>query len=183
MLVDAPAPFKDDSLKREFTLRSAFTLAFVFISPIVALYGVFGLVLLSAGPAGWWAFVVVLVGQLFVAGAFALLSSRWPFEGSVYQWSRRLAGEHYGWFTGWAYIWSLVIAVTGGAYFVSLFIPILLGTEPFEPATQIVVALCVLAFVTAINLAGPKVIKIFSVASLVAEVVGSIGLGAYLLVA
>src|SRR5262245_13048030 len=171
MLVDAPAPFKDDSLKREFTLRSAFTLAFVFISPIVALYGVFGLVLHSAGPAGWWAFAVVLVGQLFVAGAFALLSSRWPFEGSVYQWSRRLVGEHYGWFTGWAYIWCLVIAITGGSYLIALFIPIVLDIEPFDTTMQILVSFVVLAFVTALNAAGPKVIKFFSVASLIAEVI------------
>lgn len=172
-----------ESLKREFTLRSAFTLAFVFISPIVALYGVFALVIMSAGPAGFWSFGVVLVGQLFVAGAFALLSSRWPFEGSLYQWARRLGGEHYGWWTGWAYIWSLLIAVTGGAYFVAMFIPIMLNIPAFDPVTQTLVALGVLVVVTAINTAGPKAIKVFTVASLIAEVVGSIGLGIYLLVA
>ena len=172
-----------EALKREFTLRSAFTLAFVFISPIVALYGVFALVLLSAGPAGWWAFGVVLIGQLFVAGAFAVLSSKWPFEGSVYQWARRLAGEHYGWWTGWAYIWCLVIAVSGGSYFVATFLPILLDIEPFTATTQVLVALGVLALVTALNASGPRVIKIFSAASLFAEVVGSIGLGSVLLLA
>lgn len=171
-----------ESLKREFTLRSAFSLAFVFISPIVALYGVFALVLLSAGPAGFWAFGVVLVGQLFVAGAFALLSSRWPYEGSVYQWARRLGGEHYGWWTGWAYIWSLVIAVTGGAYFVAMFIPIVLNIPPFDPTTQALVSFGVLLLVTLLNAAGPKVIKFFTVASLIAEVVGSLGLGIVLLV-
>jgi amino acid transporter len=171
------------TLKREFTLSSAFTLAVVFISPIVALYGVFGLVLMSAGPAGFWAFGVVLVGQLFVAGAFALLSSRWPYEGSLYQWARRLGGENYGWWTGWAYIWSLLIAVTGGAYFVGLFIPIMLNIPAFDPVTHTIVSIGVTVLVTAINSAGPRAIKIFTVSSLVAEVVGSIGLGIYLLTA
>jgi amino acid transporter len=170
-----------ESLKREFTLGSAFTLAVVFISPIVALYGVFALVLMSAGPAGFWAFGVVLIGQLFVAGAFALLSSKWPFEGSVYQWARRLGGENYGWWTGWSYIWSLMIAVTGGAYFVAMFIPIMLNIPAFDPVTHTVVALVVLIVVTAINTAGPKAIKTFTIASLIAEVVGSIGLAIYLL--
>ena len=170
-------------LKREFTLGSAFTLAVVFISPIVALYGVFALVLMSAGPAGFWAFGVVLVGQLFVAGAFALLSSRWPYEGSLYQWARRLGGENYGWWTGWAYIWSLLIAVTGGAYFVGMFIPIMLNIPAFDPVTHTIVSIGVLVLVTAINSAGPRAIKIFTVSSLVAEVVGSIGLGIYLLFA
>jgi amino acid transporter len=170
-----------EALKREFTLGSAFTLAVVFISPIVALYGVFALVLMAAGPAGFWAFGVVLIGQLFVAGAFALLSSRWPFEGSVYQWARRLGGENYGWWTGWSYIWSLMIAVTGGAYFVAMFIPIMLNIPAFDPVTHTVVAIAVLILVTAINTAGPKAIKTFTIASLIAEVVGSIGLAIYLL--
>lgn len=172
-----------EALKREFTLGSAFTLAVVFISPIVALYGVFALVLMSAGPAGFWAFGVVLVGQLFVAGAFALMSSRWPYEGSLYQWARRLGGENYGWWTGWSYIWSLLIAVTGGAYFVGMFIPIMLNIPAFDPVTHTLVSIGVLILVTAINSAGPRAIKIFTVSSLIAEVVGSIGLGIYLLVA
>lgn len=169
-------------LKKEFTLRSAFTIAFVFISPIVALYGVFALVVTSAGPAGWWAFLIVLVGQLLVAGVFAQLASKWPFEGSVYQWSRRLAGEHYGWFAGWAYMWSLMVAVAGGAYYVATFLPIILGTQPFGSTTKVLVAIAVTMVVTALNAAGPKAVKTFAVLSLTAEVVGSIVLGSILLI-
>ncbi|MDX2600323.1 amino acid permease [Streptomyces caniscabiei] len=169
-------------LKKEFTLRSAFTIAFVFISPIVAVYGVFALVLTSAGPAGLWAFLIVLVGQLFVAGVFAQLASKWPLEGSVYQWSRRLAGEHYGWFAGWAYMWSLVVAVAGGSYYVASFLPVILGTEPFENTTKILVAIAVSAVVTGLNAAGPKAVKAFAVLSLIAEVIGSIVLGVILII-
>lgn len=170
-------------LQKEFTLRSAFTIAFVFVSPIVALYGVFALVLMSAGPAGWWAFVIVLIGQLFVAGVFAQLASRWPLEGSVYQWSRRLGGESYGWFAGWAYMWSLMVAVSGGGYFVSAFLPVVLGIEPFAQTTQIAVAMCAVMVVTLLNGSGPRVVKTFAVLSLVAEVVGSLVIGTVLLVA
>ncbi|MEU6222849.1 amino acid permease [Streptomyces sp. NPDC047042] len=169
-------------LKKEFTLRSAFMIAFVFLSPIVAVYGVFALVVASAGPAGWWAFLIVLVGQLLVAGVFAQLASKWPFEGSVYQWSRRLAGEHYGWFAGWAYMWSLMVAVAGGAYYVAGFLPIILGTEPFGSTTKVLVAIAVTMVVTALNAAGPKAVKVFAVLSLTAEVVGSIVLGIILLI-
>ncbi|WP_416966817.1 APC family permease [Streptomyces sp. 4F14] len=169
-------------LKKEFTLRSAFTIAFVFISPIVAIYGVFALVLMSAGPAGWWAFPIVLVGQLFVAGVFAQLASRWPLEGSVYQWSRLLAGEHYGWFAGWAYMWSLMVAVAGGSYYVASFLPVILGTDPFGSTTKVLVAIAVTAVVTGLNAAGPKAVKAFAVLSLTAEVVGSVVLGAILLI-
>ena len=101
----------DHTLKRDFRLWSSFAFAFAFISPIVALYGIFGLAITTAGPSFWWAFPLVFGGQLLVAMVFATLVSRWPIEGSIYQWSRRLVGTAYGWFAGWAYMWTLVIAM------------------------------------------------------------------------
>ncbi|MET0809743.1 MAG: amino acid permease, partial [Thermoleophilaceae bacterium] len=91
---------EEEGLKREFSVWSIFALAFAFISPIVALYGIFTFSYTSAGPAAWFGFLIVLAGQLLVALVFAELASRWPFEGSLYQWSRRLIHETYGWFTG-----------------------------------------------------------------------------------
>jgi amino acid transporter len=79
-------------------LWSVFALAFAFISPIVALYAIFGLAFAAGGPAFWWGFAVVLAGQFLVALVFAELASRWPIEGSTYQWPRRLWGNGYGWF-------------------------------------------------------------------------------------
>ncbi|HEY9267746.1 MAG TPA: amino acid permease, partial [Mycobacterium sp.] len=68
-------------LRREFSLWSAFAFAFAFISPIVALYGIFGLALSAAGPSFWWGFLLVFAGQFLVALIFATLVSRWPLEG------------------------------------------------------------------------------------------------------
>jgi amino acid transporter len=170
------------TLKREFKLRDAFTIAFVFISPIVALYAVFGLVIKAAGPAGWWAFAVVLVLQVLVALTLAVLVSRWPFEGGSYQWARRLRGENYGWAAGWAYIWTIVIVLSSNAYAISIFIPPLLAIEPFSLETQILVAVGVLVFSTLINLIGPVVLKILTTLSLSAEVLGSVVLATVLLI-
>ena len=101
----APAVSHDNTtLKREFSLWSSFAFAFAFISPIVALYGIFGLAINVAGPTFWFGFLLVFGGQLLVALVFAQLVSRWPLEGSIYQWSRRLVSNGYGWFAGWAYI-------------------------------------------------------------------------------
>src|SRR5215213_9434396 len=78
----------EHTLNKGFTFRSAFALAFADVSPIVALYAIFTLALFSAGPAFFWAFPVVLAGQLLVAAVFGELASRFPFAGSVYQWAR-----------------------------------------------------------------------------------------------
>ena len=53
---------------RDFTLRSAFALAFSDVSPIVGIYSVFFICLITAGPAFFWGFPIVLIGQLAVTG-------------------------------------------------------------------------------------------------------------------
>jgi amino acid transporter len=170
-----------EGLKREFSLWAIFALAFAFISPIVALYGIFTFSFTSAGPAAWWGFFVVLAGQLLVAFVFAELASRWPYEGSLYQWARRLVHESYGWFTGWAYMWTLMITMTAVSYGAAGFVPIVLGLDPFKPSTQLLVALGFVVFGTLMNLAGRTALKFFMAASIGAEVLGSIGIGTVLL--
>jgi amino acid transporter len=170
-----------EGLKREFSLWAIFALAFAFISPIVALYGIFTFSVTSGGPAAWWGFFVVLGGQLLVAFVFAELASRWPFEGSLYQWARRLIHETYGWFTGWAYMWTLMITMTAVSYGAAGFVPVVLGIDPFEPGTQLLVALAFVAFGTLMNLAGRATLKFFMAASIGAEIIGSIGIGTVLL--
>jgi amino acid transporter len=180
--VASPQAAPTQQLAKAFTLRSAASLAFVFVSPIVGLYGVFALALGAAGPAAFWAFVVVFVGQLFVAAVFGEMASRWPFEGSVYQWARRLGGETYGWFTGWTYMWALMIAVAGGCYAIASFVPIVLGIDDLSRPAKLLLAAGALTIVTLVNLGGPRVIKVLVTLSLLAEVIGSIGLGASLLI-
>jgi len=41
-----------------------------------------------------------------VALNFAELSSHYPVAGSVFQWTKYLAGRTYAWFTGWMYLFA-----------------------------------------------------------------------------
>ncbi len=100
---NAEAPSR---LSRGFSFRSALALAFADVSPIAAVYAIFTLGLFAAGPKFFWAFPIVLVGQLLVAGVFGELASRWPYAGSVYQWSRHVRGTTWGWAAAWAYMWA-----------------------------------------------------------------------------
>jgi amino acid transporter len=168
-------------LRREFSLWSAFAFAFAFISPIVSLYGIFGLALSAAGPSFWWGFLLVFGGQFLVALVFATLVSRWPLEGSIYQWSRRLLGTTYGWFAGWVYMWTLVIAMATVALGASGFIANILGMEEPSGGTLAMIAVVILLAGTAVNLVGRRALKIFMVGSIIAEVIGSVVLGTWLL--
>src|SRR3954454_8734480 len=167
MTQPAPVVHEGHALRREFSLWSSFAFAFAFISPIVALYGIFGLAVTAAGPSFWWGFLLVFGGQLLVACTFAMLVSRWPLEGSIYQWSRRLLGTTYGWFAGWVYLWTLVIAMATVALGAAGFIANIAGmTEP-SGGTLAVIALVILLAGTAVNLVGRRALKIFMVGSII----------------
>ncbi len=170
----------DHSLKREFSFSFAFSFAFAFISPIVALYGIFGLAYSTAGPSFWWNFIIVFGGQLLVAMVFAELVSRWPIEGSIYQWSSRLLGRTYGWAAGWVYMWTLVVAMSAVSIFAAGFVANVFGWD-LGAGGQALVAWVILMLGTAANIAGRVVLKVLMMASIAAEIIGSLGLGAWLL--
>lgn len=177
-----PAQDHGQTLKREFTFGAAFAFAFAFISPIVALYGIYGIAIAAAGPSFWWGFIVVFAGQSFVALVFAMLVSRWPIEGSIYQWASRLIGPGYGWFAGWFYIWTLTIAMATVALGAAGFIANIMGLDHPTGTQVALIAFVVLICGTLVNLAGRQVLKVFMFASIIAEVIGSVGLGIWLLV-
>jgi amino acid transporter len=171
----------EHELSKGFTSRSAFALAFADVSPIVALYAIFTLALFSAGPAFFWAFPIVLAGQLLVAAVFGELSSRYPFAGSVYQWARHVQGTPWGWFAAWAYIWGLTIALSTLSYGASGFLLEIFGVE--SPSGWLItsVALLIIAVGTLTNMVGRSVLRTMVLASIIAEVLGSVGLGTVLL--
>ncbi|MFR9793935.1 amino acid permease [Streptomyces sp. MB22_4] len=171
----------EQQLNRGFSFRSAFSLAFADVSPIVALYAIFTLGLFTAGPAFFWAFPVVLAGQLMVALVFGEMASRWPFAGSVYQWARHVRGASWGWAAAWAYAWGLTIALSTLAYGASGFLLEALGVEAPSRAQTAGTALAILAIGSLANMIGRKVLKVMVIASILCEIAGSVGLSTYLL--
>jgi amino acid transporter len=162
-------------------LRSTFALAFADISPIVALYAIFALALFSAGPAFFWAFPIVLIGQLLVVAVSGELASRYPYAGSVYQWARHVQGTQWGWFAAWAYMWGLTIALSALSYGAAEFLLEIFGVKSPTGWLTTSVALLIIAIGTLTNMVGRTALKVMVVASITAEVLGSVGLGTVLL--
>lgn len=169
-------------LKREFRARDAFAFGIAFLSPIAALYSVFGLILSSAGPRGWWAFVIVLALQLILAAALGIAVSRWPIEGGSWQWAGRLVGPRFGWAAGWIYLWALIINVSTVTYFIAGLIPTVLGIPPLTTAGQVGVSVLVMVLVVLFNIQGPRVLKAAMRGILFIELIGSGVLTAVLLI-
>ena len=98
-------------LKRSLGVFSSFAVAFAYISPSTGIFALFFLGLTTVGGVFIWSWPIVAIGQLFVALGFAELSSHYPVAGSVFQWTKYLAGKSYSWFTGWTYLFAGILTV------------------------------------------------------------------------
>lgn len=166
---------------RDFTLRSAFALSFSDISPIVGIYSVFAIGLIAAGPGFFWAFPIVLIGQMLVTGVFGDLVSKWPFQGSVYAWARNLVGPRYGWFAGWAYMWGLTLALSALSLAAAQFLLGALGVTAPGQTVTVLLALAVLVLGSAANMIGSHLLKTLLYVSMTCELIASLGIGTALL--
>ena len=88
----------DQQLHRRLGKFESFAAGFSFVSILTTIFQLFGLGFGFGGPAFFWTWPCVFLGQFFVALCFAELAARYPISGAIYQWSRRVGGEVIGWF-------------------------------------------------------------------------------------
>lgn len=174
-------------LQRSLGFLSNFAVAFSYLSVSTGTFALIALGLGVGGPAFFWSWPIVVVGQLFVALNFAELASHFPVAGSIYQWSKRLANRTLGWFTGWIYFWAGVLTTTAVAVTVSLVLGGILGTDltkqPFLFTNmQVAVALATLVITTLINAFGVRLLAIINNIGVAAEILGMLVFAVLLLV-
>src|SRR6266700_4780665 len=107
-------------LRRSLGFISNFAVAFSYISVSTGTFSLFYLGILAGGPAFFWTWFIVAIGQFFVALNFAELASHFPIAGSIYQWSKRLSSPTLGWFTGWVYFFAGILTVTAVSFTVPM---------------------------------------------------------------
>ena len=173
-------------LRRSLGFLSNFAVAFSYISVSTGTFTLFGLGLFVGGPAFFWSWPLVVIGQLFVALNFAELASHFPVAGSIYQWSKRLSNRTLGWFTGWFYFWAGVLTTTAVAITVPLVLSSILkvdGTGHFGPFSwNVWVALGTLIITTLINGFGVRLMSIINNLGVAAEIIGMLIFGGILLI-
>jgi urea carboxylase system permease len=171
-------------LRRTLGFLSNFAVAFSYISVSTGTFSLFYLGLAAGGPAFFWTWPIVAIGQFFVALNFAELASHFPIAGSIYQWSKRLSSPTLGWFTGWIYFFAGILTVTAVAFTVP--VP-LLAIFPNIPATllgipnAVFIALIAIILCTAINIFGVRLLSIINNVGVVAEIIGMFGFALILL--
>jgi amino acid transporter len=167
-------------LKRTLGVFSSFAVAFSYISPSTGIFTLYYLAL-TIGGAMFWTWPVVALGQLMVALNFAELSSHYPIAGSVFQWTKYLAGRTHAWFTGWIYLFAGIITVSA----VCATLPIALipsinsmfGTHlnsTLGSTDQLVVAVITLIAITVLNIFGVRLVAIVNNTGVIFEILGMV---------
>jgi urea carboxylase system permease len=175
-------------LQRRLGFLSNFAVAFSYISVSTGTYTLIALGLGVGGPAFFWSWPIVVIGQTFVALNFAELASHFPVAGSIYQWSKRLSHKTLGWFTGWFYFWAGVLTVISVAATVPLVLSSIFGftlTDPSPiPAINNLVFWALIALITStlVNAFGIRLLSIINNIGVGAEILGMVVFAIILLI-
>src|SRR6516165_2726041 len=165
-------------LKRSLGLGSVWAVAFSYISPSTGIFTLFALGLTTLGGVFIWTWPVVALGQFIVALNFAEVTSHYPVAGSVFQWTKYMAGRTYSWFNGWVYLFAGILTVTAVVATLPLaLIPALngLGWHSLNATslhTQLVVALITLAVITILNIYGVRLVALINNTGVLFEILG-----------
>jgi urea carboxylase system permease len=168
-------------LRRALGVFSSFAVAFSYISPSTGIFTLFFLGMGALGGFLWWTWPVVAFGQLIVALNFAELSSHYPVAGSVFQWTKYLAGKTYAWFTGWMYLFAGILTVASVCATLPIaLLPALnnmfgwhLNTD-LGSADQRIVALVTLVAITVLNIYGVRLVALVNNTGVIFEILGMV---------
>src|SRR6266481_5080837 len=166
-------------LRRVLGVYSSFAVAFSYISPSTGIFTLFILGISLAGPAFFWSWPIVVIGQLLIALNFAEVSSHFPVAGSVYQWTKYLSNRTYAWFTGWIYLFAGVLTVAAVVATVPLvLIPLInnvFGTSiGTDLDTERNVAALVLLSTTLLSIFGVRLVAFVNNTGVVFEILGMV---------
>jgi amino acid transporter len=167
---------------------ATFAVAFTCLSPMVGIYSLFGLGLVTGGPAYVWLTWIPVIGMLFVALVFGELASHYPLAGALYQYSKFSVGPKYAWFVGWFYGCALLITVaavdTGVVTYVAALTDNWFGwkLDPADHRTILIIVILLLAIQTTLNISGAQVMGRVARVGVYVEVVGTVGIALILLI-
>jgi urea carboxylase system permease len=168
-------------LKRSMGSFSSFAAGFSYISILTGLFQMFHLGYGVAGPAFFWTWPFVLIGQLLVALCFAELASRFPLSGGVYQWAKFTGNPFFGWMTGWIYLACLIVTLAAVAMALQVSLPQIsdsfqiIGTlnDPKSIAVNAILLGSILIVIsTIINVKGIKLLAVINNIGVFTELIG-----------
>jgi urea carboxylase system permease len=162
---------------------SSFAAGFSYLSILTGLPQLFYLGFGAGGPAFFWTWPAVLLGQSLVALCFAELAAEYPLSGGVYQWARRVGPGSLGWLAGWTYLACATISLASVALALQGALPRIApwaqvigdASSPVDSARNAVVLGCGLIVAsTVVNVLGVRLLSRINNVGVFAEMAGAV---------
>jgi urea carboxylase system permease len=162
---------------------SSFAAGFSYLSILTGMFQNFHLGYGAGGPAFFWTWPAMFLGQLTIALCFAELAAHYPLCGGVYQWSRHVGSRASGWLTGWVYLGSLVVTLAAVALALQVTLPQILpgsqfigerGDEADSARNAVLLGLGLILFTTVINAVGVRLLARINNVGVFSELIGSV---------
>jgi urea carboxylase system permease len=174
-------------LDRSLGAFSSFAAGFSYISILTGVFQLFFFGFASGGPAFFWTWPIVFLGQLLVCLNFSELAGQFPLAGSVYQWSKQIARPLTSWMAGWIMIIGAIVTVAAVAVAYQVILPQvstkfqILGspadagvtTTPGGAQNAILLAVGLVTFTTVVNMIGVKLMARINNVGVAAELIGA----------
>ena len=160
-----------EELSRSMNGFSSFAVSFSLMSVLTGIFANFNFGYQQAGSAIIWSWMLVAVGQFFVAFVMSRLSIQYPIVGYGYQWGARIINTHFGFFIGW---FLLIQFITGFPTICKTFTTILIDMLDISASetTESIFTLFVISLVSLIHILGIKVASKINDYGVYAEIIG-----------
>lgn len=173
------------SLERSLGSFATFAAGVSFISILTGCFQLFYFGFGLGGPAYWWTWPTVFIGQLMVALTFAELAARYPVAGSVYNWAKRLGNTGISWLAGWSLLFGSIFALAGAALALQITLPQVWsgfqivgdGTGEYDYALNgVLLGGLLIVFTTLVNAYGVKLMARINSAGVFVELIAAVAL-------
>ena len=155
-------------LDRSIGRFASFAAGVSYISILTGTFQLFYFGFAFGGPAYWWTWPMVFVGQLMVALCFAELAANYPVAGSIYNWGKKLASATVAWLGGWMMLTASIVTIAAVALAYQITLPQIdsafqfygdgTGENDFA-ANAVILGSVLIIFTTVINALGVKLMS------------------------
>ncbi|WP_338674929.1 APC family permease [Streptomyces sp. SCSIO 30461] len=171
-------------LKRTLGNFHTFAAGISYISILTGTFQLFYFGVAFGGPAYWWSWPMVFVGQLMVALCFCELAARYPVAGSVYNWAKKMGGPHTGWLGGWMMLTATMVTLAAVALAYQITLPridpvfqfIGDGSGSTAAANAVLLGSVLILFSTLVNAFGVKLMAQINSGGVFIELIAAVAL-------
>jgi urea carboxylase system permease len=155
-------------LDRSIGRFASFAAGVSYISILTGTFQLFYFGFAFGGPAYWWTWPMVFLGQVMVALCFAELAANFPVAGSIYNWSKRMGSATVAWLGGWMMLTASIVTIAAVAVALQITLPQIWsefqiygdGSGKYDAAANAVILGTVLiTFTTVVNALGVKLMS------------------------